>query len=97
VCSSDLENVDMKLDGDAPAITIDARVPDDVATPDMFIEASDDFVLPLPSEQPGADRNHRRFRIDLTRSDPAAQLHGRTLSMTLVGDKRGIEYLHKIN
>jgi DsbC/DsbD-like thiol-disulfide interchange protein len=92
-----IDNVDVRLDGDAPAITIDARVPADTDTPDMLIEASDNFYLPLPSEEQGVDGNHKRYRIDLTKSDPAQQLHGKTLALTLVGEHSGIEYHHKID
>lgn len=92
-----IDNIDVKLDGAAPAIVVDAQVPEGAATPDMFIEASDDFYLPLPSEEQSADGRHRRYRIDLTRADSPEQLRGRTLALTLVGERNGIEYHHKID
>lgn len=92
-----IDQVEVELNGPAPAITIDARVPDGIGASDLFIEASDNFYLPLPIEQPSPATGQRRFRIDLTKADPAAELAGHTLALTLVGDDSGIEYHHKIN
>ena len=89
--------VSINLKGKKPNIIIEASVPLDTKKAELYVEASNGFYLPLPiNERPSAG-NQRRFIIDLTKSDPPKDLVGRTLAFTLVGDKTGIEYTHKIN
>ncbi len=89
--------VTVNLKGKRPSITIEASVPDNTKKAELFAEASSGFYLPLPiGERPSAG-NRRRFHIDLTKGDPVKDLRGKTLALTLVGDKSGIEYKLKIN
>ena len=92
-----IRKVTVTLKGKKPNIIIDARVPDDTKKAELYAEASNGFYMPLPiGERPSAG-NDRRFHIDLTKADPAEKLHGKTLSLTLVANKGGIEYKMKIN
>ena len=89
--------VSINLKGEKPNIIVDASVPVDTKKAELYVEASNGFYLPLSiNERPSAG-NRRRFIVDLTKSDPPKDLVGRTLAFTLVGDKTGIEYTHKIN
>ncbi len=89
--------VSVNLKGKKPNIIVETSVPLDTKKAELYVEASNGFYLPLPvSERPSAG-NQRRFIIDLTKSDPPKDLIGHTLAFTLVGDKTGIEYTHKIN
>ena len=92
-----IQKVSVNLKGKKPNIIVDTSVPLDTKRAELYVEASNGFYLPLTiSERPSAG-NRRRFIIDLTKSDPPKDLIGRTLALTLVGDKTGIEYKHKIN
>ncbi len=89
--------VSINLKGKKPNIVVETSVPLDTKKAELYVEASNGFYLPLTiNERPSAG-NQRRFIIDLTKSDPPKDLVGRTLAFTLVGDKTGIVYTHKIN
>ena len=92
-----IQKISINLKGKKPNIIIDARVPTDTKKAELYVEASNGFYLPLPVEKKSTPGNHRRFFIDLTKGDPPKDLAGHTLAFTLVGNKTGIEYRHKIN
>ena len=92
-----IQKVSINLKGKKPNIIVDASVPLDTKRAELYVEASNNFYLPLPVRERPSAGNRRRFYIDLTKSDPPKELIGRTLAFTLVGDKSGIEYKHKIN
>ena len=92
-----IRKVSVNLQGKKPNIIIDAKVPLDTKKAELYVEASNGFYLPLPIGQRPSAGQHRRFYIDLTKSDPPKGLKGKILALTLVGDKSGIEYKHKIN
>ncbi|MCP4936824.1 MAG: hypothetical protein GY927_22130 [bacterium] len=89
--------ISVNLKGKKPNIVIETSVPLETKKAELYAEASNGFYLPLSiNERPSAG-NQRRFIIDLTKSDPPKNLIGHTLALTLVGDKSGIVYTHKIN
>lgn len=92
-----IHKVTIDLNSKKPSIIIDAKVPAHTKKAELYVEASNGFYLPLPIREQLSKGNVRRFHIDLTKSDPPKGLKGKTLAFTLVGDKAGIEYNHKIN
>ena len=92
-----IKKIAINLKGKKPSIIIDARIPADTKKAELYVEASNGFYLPMPSGEKTSTGNDHRFLIDLTKSDPPKGLVGQTLALTLIGNKTGIEYMHKIN
>ncbi len=83
----------LTLTGDKPAIAFVAQYPGGADHADAFAEVSDGLAVPLPRKDgPVRDRQLQAFVIDLTPAD-VADLKGRTLTLTLVGDAGQSEVL----
>jgi len=74
------------LDGATPNLEVTATFPGGIAGADLFVDAPDGFFLPMAQKAPGDGAGVVRFRVDLTRDGSAAELKGKTLTLTLVSD-----------
>jgi DsbC/DsbD-like thiol-disulfide interchange protein len=80
-----LERTKAVLDGQRPHLTIEARFPPGSGG-DVFIEAPDSIYIPQPKRLSDGHGELQRFEVDLSRSDNARELSGKTLTLTLVSD-----------
>jgi hypothetical protein len=72
------------LDGPEPRLQFEARFPRGDKGGDLFIEAPGGLYVPMPKRLPDAADGTARFEVDLARSGVAADLKGKTLTLTLV-------------
>lgn len=82
---------EVKLDGPAPLIAIEAEFPGGAANAEVFIEAPVGSYIPLPKAGSGKDlgQNRARFEIDLAGATDTADLKGKIATVTLVS-KQGL-------
>ncbi len=69
-----------------PYIMLDVVYPKNSAKNDIFIEVSDNYFIALPKkhEAPSTAQKVTQYHIDLTKGDPAKDLLGKTIKLTLV-------------
>jgi DsbC/DsbD-like thiol-disulfide interchange protein len=78
-------NMSAKLDGEAPALEIEAIFPDGAAGADVFLD--NPYVLvPVPVAEGPLQDGKQRFTVALTTPDEAAEIKGKPLTVTLVSD-----------
>jgi DsbC/DsbD-like thiol-disulfide interchange protein len=80
----ELESLIASLDGPEPRLLFGVRFPRGGKGGDLFIEAPGGIYVPLPKRLPDAADGTARFEVDLARSGIAADLKGKTLTLTLV-------------
>jgi DsbC/DsbD-like thiol-disulfide interchange protein len=80
----ELTGVAAILDGARPHVSIAARFPGGDRGADAFVEAPEGLYVPLPKRLADTADGTLRFEIDLSRSDTARDLKGKTLTLTLV-------------
>lgn len=74
------------LTGEKPRILIEATFPAGAGHADLFAEAPDGLWIPIPKKTGVAKGNTLQFEIDLTDGADVAELKGKTIKLTLVGD-----------
>jgi DsbC/DsbD-like thiol-disulfide interchange protein len=74
------------LSGPRPAISIEATFAGDAGKSDVFLEAPDGIWIPMTRPQEVAAPGTRRFVVDLTDGADIADLKGKTIRATLVGE-----------
>jgi DsbC/DsbD-like thiol-disulfide interchange protein len=91
------------LEGGKPHLVVVARFPKGDRGADLFVEAPDGLYVPMAKRVPNptgeaearleadAGNDLVRFEVDLTRTDNARELKGRTLRLTLVSDAGAAE------
>jgi DsbC/DsbD-like thiol-disulfide interchange protein len=81
--------VEVKLDGAAPSLAIEADYPGGIADADAYIESPEGFYIPLPKVGSAKEvgKNRLRFEIDLTGAVDPADIKGKDAKVTLVSDK----------
>jgi DsbC/DsbD-like thiol-disulfide interchange protein len=81
--------VEVKLDGAAPSLAIEADYPGGIANADAYIESPEGFYIPLPKVGSAKEvgQNRLRFEIDLTGAVDPADIKGKDAKVTLVSDK----------
>jgi DsbC/DsbD-like thiol-disulfide interchange protein len=82
----ELRAVTAQLDGPEPRLQFEVRFPRGAKGGDLFVEAPDGIYVPLPKRQPDAADGTARFEVDLARGGIAADLKGKTLTLTLVSE-----------
>lgn len=82
----ELKAVTAHLEGPEPRLQFEARFPPGAKGSDLFIEAPDGIYVPLPKRLPDAADGTARFEVDLARGGIAADLKGKTLTLTLVSE-----------
>jgi DsbC/DsbD-like thiol-disulfide interchange protein len=87
----DLVRMTASLDGPTPRLEVRARFPKGGKGADLFIEAPDGLYVPLPKRLPDAADGTARFEVDLSRSDIAKDLKGKTITLTLVSEAGATE------
>lgn len=80
-----VRHVAARLVKPSPRLLIDAEFPRGTKGADLFVEAPEDFYVPLPRKVQGDDRTVR-FEVDLSQGDDPERLKGKTLKLTLVSD-----------
>lgn len=88
-----LANLALVLTGDKPHILVDGTFPGAAGAADVFMEAPDGLWLPLakPIDGGAAGAGKRRFHVDLTDGADLKDLAGRTIRLTLVGERGAAE------
>jgi DsbC/DsbD-like thiol-disulfide interchange protein len=77
--------VEAKLEGPKPALTIDALFPSGASGTDLFLDGGDVFVpMPKPADQ--LKDGKQRFVVDFASEAEAAAIKGKPLKLTLVSD-----------
>jgi len=82
----ELKGVTARLEGAAPSLLIEARFAQGSTAVDLFLEAAEETYVPLPKRLPDGPDGTARFAIDLSHSDNAKQLKGKTLKLTLTSE-----------
>jgi DsbC/DsbD-like thiol-disulfide interchange protein len=82
----ELKSMTATLDGPEPRLQFEVSFPRGGKGGDLFIEAPDGLYVPLPKRLPDAADGTARFEVDLARTGIAADLKGKTLTLTLVSD-----------
>jgi len=85
-----LKRVAVNREGPSPKLTIDASFAGDAQGADVFIEAPEDYYVPIPTRAATVAPGVIRFETDLGR-DLAQDLRGKTLTLTLVSDAGATE------
>jgi DsbC/DsbD-like thiol-disulfide interchange protein len=81
-----VSEVAAKLDGPAPALTIDTLFPADATGSDLFIDSPDAFV-PVPRAAGPLKDGKQRFVAIFGSTAEAAKIKGKPLTLTLVYDR----------
>ena len=92
-----LRDVKIQLEGEKPELLIDAVFAEKAAGRDLFIEAPNDYYLPVAekiSEEPGGIV---RYRVDLTQADDPKTLRGKLIRFTLVSSAGHSEIEWQLN
>ncbi len=73
------------LDGPAPKLTFEVKVPSGTSAADLFVATPGDLYLPMAAKvgEPAPDR--ALFEIDLSKGVEIARLKGATLELTMIG------------
>jgi len=90
----DPELISLRLDEAAgkPQIRIEARFAGTDKVRDVFVEAPDGIYVPMAKAAEAGDGGRQVFLVDLTGGGPTpAELKGKTLTVTLVGDSGATE------
>lgn len=81
-----LRKAEAALSGDKPRLVIEAEFAAGETHGDVFVEAPDGVFVPMARATAGTG-NVRRFEIDLGAGADPADVKGKLLTVTLVGDK----------
>lgn len=83
-----LLKTEVKLDGDAPSIAVEAEFPGGDAGAQAYVFSPSGLYIPLPKASAVADlgANRKRFVIDLKDASDVAELKGKPAIVTLVSE-----------
>ncbi|MFV0295400.1 MAG: protein-disulfide reductase DsbD domain-containing protein [Hyphomicrobiaceae bacterium] len=82
-----LESVKITLSGKHPSVLLNVRFPGEASHADIFLEAPDGSWIPSPRRDGIAADGSRRFKVDLTQGADLADLKGREIRVTMIGEK----------
>jgi DsbC/DsbD-like thiol-disulfide interchange protein len=86
----ELSKVDVRLDGNAPELVIEAAFPPGATGTDLFIDAGEVFV-PVPKALGPLEGDKQRFAVTFASAEEASAIKGRPLSFVLVSDQGATE------
>lgn len=86
-----------KADGGKQRIVLTARFAGDVAAADAFLEAPGGVYLSVPKKVTGAAGGLATFEVELGPYDNLADLKGKTLTATLIGERGEAEATFSLN
>lgn len=92
-----LRNVKLTLDGAKPELLIEAVFPKSAGSRDLFIEAPNEFYMPVPEMVAAEPGGVVRYRVDLSQGDDARSLRGKAIRFTLVSDAGHSEMEWQLN
>lgn len=83
----ELGGVSVELAATPPRIVIDATFPGDPTKADVFLEAPDGLWVPLAKPADGSKPGAKRFVVDLSDGAEIPELKGKSIRLTLVGER----------
>ncbi|MFO7477729.1 MAG: protein-disulfide reductase DsbD family protein [Methyloceanibacter sp.] len=86
----ELSKVDVRLDGNAPELVIEAAFPPGATGTDLFIDAGEVFV-PIPKALGPLEGDKQRFAVTFASAEEVSAIKGRPLSFVLVSDQGATE------
>jgi DsbC/DsbD-like thiol-disulfide interchange protein len=92
----EVKSIEVKLDGEAPELSVDAAFPPDATTTDLFVDAGDSFV-PVPRVLGPFAVGKQRFAVTFATPSEAEAIEGKTLTLTLVSNQGSTDTKWKVD